>query len=146
MPTSASTSRTSTPVKRTSKAVTRVKPKPKPVEPETDVEVIGEDDVEGTFTAKLFGTDEAFTFYADANFLMLLIAYGGEGEDLAMLPTIIKGMIAVDEDSDEARRAEWSRFVTVLAPQRGMNAERSMRFINDLIAAAGKDQPESADD
>lgn len=142
MPTSASTKRSTTPAKRTSKAVTRVKAKPK--EPDTDVEVVDED--EDTFTAKLFGTDEQFTFYKDVNFLMMLIAYGGEGEDLSNLPTIIKGMMCVEEDSDEARRAEWARFIKVAAPQRGLGGERTFRFINDLIAAAGKDQAESADD
>lgn len=143
MPTSASTKRTTTTTKRPSKAVTRVKPRvAKPKEPESDVEVVATDEVEGTFTARVFGTEHEFTFYTDVNFLMMLIAYGGEGEDLAKLPTILKGLIAVDDDTDEARREEWARFITVLAPIRGMGAERSMKFINDLLAAAGKDQAE----
>lgn len=123
---------------------TRTK-KTKPAEPESDLEIVATDEEQDTFTAKVFGTDEEFTFYNDVNFLLLLIAYGGEGEDLAQLPTILKSLIHVDEDTDEARRETWQRFMRVLSAQRGMNAERSMKFINDLVAAAGKDQPESAD-
>lgn len=121
------------------------KPQP-PAEPDSDLEIVSRDETNGTFTARLFGSEEEFTFYDEVNFLMLLIAYGGEGEDLAQLPTILKSMIHVDEDSDDARRSTWQRFLALLAKQRGMDAERSMKFINDLVAAAGKDQPESAAD
>lgn len=155
MPTSASTKRTSTPVKRATKAVTRVKPA-KPRAPESDVEVVSEDADAGTFTARVFGTEQEFTFYTDVNFMMLLISYGGDAEGLTMLPVIIKSLLVVDEvvvkgrvdneATDAVRHAEWMRFVGVLATQRGMNSERSMKFINDLIAAAGKDQMESVDD
>lgn len=125
------------------------KTKDKPAEPESDIEVIAVDDDRGTFTAKLFGTDDEFVFWSDANFLLLLIAYGGEGEDLAQLSTIMKGLLYVDEDAKDigaATRETWGRFLSLLAQQRKMTAERSMRFINDLVAAAGKDQQESADD
>jgi hypothetical protein len=117
-----------------------------PVESDSDIEILSTDEDAGTFTAKVFGTDEEFTFYDDVNFLLLLIAYGGEGEDLAQLPTILKSMIFVADDTDEARRTTWQRFMSVLAKQRGMDAERSMKFINDLVAAAGKDQLESSDE
>lgn len=117
-----------------------------PAEPDSDLTVVSRDEIEGTFTATVFGTDQEFTFHDEVNFLMLLISYGGEGEDLGQLPTIIKGMLWVAEDSDEARRETWQRFVRILAAQRGMDAERSMKFINDLVAAAGKDQPENAGD
>lgn len=143
MPTSASAKRSTTPARRA--AVARKKT-PKPKDPDNDIVVVSRDEEAGTFTAKLFGTDEEFTFFDDVNFLLLLIAYGGEGEDLAKLPTILKSLIAVDvddaDDADLARREVWQRFVAVLAAQRGMNAERSMKFINDIVAAAGKDQPE----
>lgn len=130
------------PAKRATATRTR---KTKPTEPESDLEIVATDDVAETFTARLFGTDEEFTFYNDVNFLLLLIAYGGEGEDLAQLPTILKSLIHVEEDTDEARRETWQRFMRVLSGQRGMNAERSMKFINDVVAAAGKDQAENAD-
>lgn len=136
--------RAASPAKRTT---TNGRAKAKPTEPESDIEVLSRDEAAETFEARLFGDDDAvFTFYEDANFFLLLISYGGEGEDLAKLPTIIKSLMFVEGDTDEDRREPWTRFIAVLAKQRGMNAERTMRFINDLIAAAGKDQQESADD
>lgn len=115
----------------------------KPKEPDSDVEVVAEDDE--TFTAKLFGGDEAFVFHKDVNFLMLLIAYGGGGEDLGSLSPVLKSLFYVETDSDDERRETWQRFLGELSAQRGMDAERSMKFINDLVAAAGKDPSESSD-
>lgn len=120
--------------------------KPKPA-PDSDVEVIDVDEDAGTFTARLFavdGDDGVFEFWSDVNFMVLLIAYGGEGEDLGHLSTVLKSIFKVDDDAHGA--ATWSRFVSLLSKQRGMNAERSMKFINDLVAAAGKDQAENAAD
>lgn len=118
-----------------------------PPEPVSDVEVLSYDEDRGTFDVRLCGVegdDGVFVFWNDTNFFGMLIAYGGEGEDLALLSQIIKGMLWVPDGDEDAGRETWRRFTRLILAQRGMSAERTMTLINDLIAAAGKDQQDSA--
>jgi hypothetical protein len=132
---------TKSPAKRTA-----AKPRPKPEEPESDLEVLSRDDDSDSFVGRLFDEDE-FTFHSQANdYLMMLAANGDIGAIVRLLHSLVLIEEVDGEDIDETRRRERSRFDECLSRQPDLRTERIMRLYSDILEAAGNAPSESSTD
>lgn len=116
-------------------------PKPKDY---ADLHIITRDDE--TFRARIFDSDEVFTFSTDVNAYLMLNAFSGEpGAITTFMLALID--IEVDDNADaddiEIKRAETRRkFTDILSTQKGLSVKRLVRFVGDLTDAAGNVNPE----
>lgn len=111
----------------------------KPSKDYADIHIISREDE--SFRARIFDSDEIFTFSTDVNAFLMLNAFSGEaGAITSFMLSLIE--IEVDDNADtddiEIKRAETRRkFTDLLAGQKGLTIKRLIKFVGDLTDAAG---------
>lgn len=104
-----------------------------------DLHIVSRDDE--TFRARVFDSDDLFTFSTDVNAFLMLNAFSGEpGAITTFMLSLVE--IEVDDTADaddiEIKRVETRRkFTDILSTQKGLSVKRLVRFVGDLTDAAG---------
>lgn len=104
-----------------------------------DLHVIARDD--DSFRARIFDSDEVFTFSTDVNAFLMLNAFSGEpGAITNFMLSLVDIEVPDDADADdiEIKRAETRRkFTDAISTQKGLSVKRLVKFVGDLTDAAG---------
>jgi hypothetical protein len=109
-----------------------------------DIVVLSRDDEAETFEAKIFGTDDVFTFSMDLNAYLQLAAFSGAA---GAFVDFMDSLVVVNTDGDDDRRAverkrrdEAERFHDLLKNTSHLTVERLAQFVADITEIAG-DRP-----